>query len=384
MRELFPNDLRPSSEGGNARSSLQAVASRGSHYCNGLYSGAATGMSYKIRHTTLVDCSDIALVYGNYYNEGIDGVNPITVKVSLLVNNVYHPVYFNGRRQTIIDAGASMESDTVGITLKKGDLFYSIVYVSVETSGMKFPLGLVAYSDRGEGSATTDITESGTTTANGAYAYHPCAVIGRPLKPTPSVLLVGDSIIQGANDGLQDVGYATRALDAAGIPWIRVAKGGGSTKDFIGKAARTRLSMAKYCTHAIVGYGVNDLNTLTASAIQTNLQSIWNTLVGFNLKVFQCTITPHTSSTDAWISDAQTPSPSEAQVGSTGQRTILNDYIRTLPSPLIGYFDVADLVETSRNSGKWKFPNITNDGLHPTTNGHTVIAAGFDIKKITL
>lgn len=331
-----------------------------------------------------VDCYDIALVYGNYYNEGVDGANPITVKASLVVNNIYYPVYFNSRRQVIIDPGATVQSDTTGVTIKKGEVFYSVVYVSMETSGMKFPQGMVVYEERGEGSAVTDITDGGATTSAGGYAYHPCAVIGRTLKPVASVLLVGDSIIQGANDGFQDVGYAAKALDAAGIPWIRVAKGGGSAYNMAGRAARTRLSLAKYCTHAIVGYGTNDLNAQSATTIQGNLQALWKLLVGYNLKVFACTVTPHTNSSDSWASATQTPNPSEAQVGATGQRSILNDYIRTTPSPLTGYFDVADAVETSRNSGKWKFPNITDDGLHPTTNGHIAIIPAINTSKLTL
>jgi len=195
---------------------------------------------------------------------------------------------------------------------------------------------------------------------------------------------VGDSIIQGANDGFQDVGYATRALDAAGIPWIRVAKGGGSAYNMLGRAARARLSLAKYCTHAIVGYGTNDLNAQSAATIQGNLQTLWKLLTGFNLKVFACTVTPPTNSSDAWTSATQTPNPSEAQVGATGQRSILNNYIRTTPSPLSGYFEVADAVETSRNSGKWKFPNITDDGLHPANNGHIAIIPAIDTSKLTL
>lgn len=360
--------------GNDMGNKLQAIASRGSHYVNGQSDAANPDASFKVSHIAATDCYDIALAYGNYYDEGWTPTNPITVKASLLIRGAYYPVYFNGATTAVIGEGGTVVSDPTGIFLAKGETFYSIVFVSAGTGG-KYPRGLVMYSERGEGTASTDITAAGNPTSNGMFGYHPCAVLGRTLNPTPAVLLVGDSIMQGANDGWQDVGFAARALDAMGIPWIRVAKGGGSSYNFLNRSSMQRMRLAKYCTHAITNYGTNDLNGRTYAQLKGDLDTLWAMLASFDLKVIQCTITPHTSSTDAFkTEEAQTFNPSAAQVGPTGVRTQINEYIRKAPAPLIGYLEITDAVETARNSGKWKFPSYTVDGLHPSTAGHVAMA----------
>jgi lysophospholipase L1-like esterase len=94
------------------------------------------------------------------------------------------------------------------------------------------------------------------------------------------------------------------------------------------------------------------------------------------LPVFQNTITPSTTSTDSWATTGnQTPESSNAV------RVQVNDWIRTVPSPLSGYFEIADLAETARNSGIWK-AGYTSDGLHPNATGHSALAAGIDVSKL--
>ncbi|WP_313640087.1 GDSL-type esterase/lipase family protein [Paenibacillus sp.] len=372
-------------KGGPSAPILQAIASRGSNYSNGLSNGLTElAMSYKVSHLAAVDATDIALAYGNYYDEGWTNANPITVKVALLIRGIYYPVFFNGATSVTIGEGGTVVSDSTGIFLKKGETFYSITYVTV-SAGQKYPRGMVVYQERGEGAVAADITASGSPTTYGVYAYHPLAVLGRAKTPTPAVLLVGDSIMQGANDGFQDVGFAARALDAAGIPWIRIAKGGGSIYNLTNRGAMQRMRLAKYCTHAITNYGINDLVGRTYTQMVADYQTLWSMLAEYGLKVFQCTITPHTDTTDNWATAVnQTFNPSTAAVGPASHRTNVNNYIRTSPAPLAGYFDVADKVETSRNSGLWKYPAKTDDGLHPRDNGHVDMAAAITTSLITV
>ena len=44
--------------------------------------------------------------------------------------------------------------------------------------------------------------------------------------------------------------------------------------------------------------------------------------------------------------------------------------------PLAGYIEVADTVESARNSGLWK-AGYSGDGTHPNTVGATAIAAAL-------
>jgi hypothetical protein len=53
--------------------------------------------------------------------------------------------------------------------------------------------------------------------------------------------------------------------------------------------------------------------------------------------------------------------------------TPLNDWLRTTPSGLDFYLEVADYQEQSRNSGLWAAPGYTTDGLHPTALGNMAI-----------
>ena len=59
------------------------------------------------------------------------------------------------------------------------------------------------------------------------------------------------------------------------------------------------------------------------------------------------------------------------------RRTGLNDELRGGLTGLEGYFDVADAIETSRNSGIWKVTGSANgytaDGIHPNTPGSVLV-----------
>jgi hypothetical protein len=98
-------------------------------------------------------------------------------------------------------------------------------------------------------------------------------------------------------------------------------------------------------------------------------------LTARGLKVFQTTICPRTTSTDNWTTTTnQTPYAHE------DIRVALNDWIRTCPAPLSGFFDAADLAETSRNSGIWKV-GYPSDGTHITKTGAIAISACIDTSK---
>jgi hypothetical protein len=83
----------------------------------------------------------------------------------------------------------------------------------------------------------------------------------------------------------------------------------------------------------------------------------------------QVTIPTRATSTDGW-----TTLENQTVTNGGAERLELNDWIRTLPEGLDGYFELADLIESSRDSGKWRtFETenyITDDGTHPNDNGH--------------
>jgi hypothetical protein len=127
------------------------------------------------------------------------------------------------------------------------------------------------------------------------------------------------------------------------------------------------------------------------------------------VKYYTATIPPPTSSTDNWATVAnQTLNPNNtirvnynnwmrdgfpiaystllaAAVGSTGANIIR---IGNPRHPISGYFEIADTVESGRDSGKWISNGTafyyTGDGLHGTSNSYPLMAAAVDVTKFNV
>jgi hypothetical protein len=127
--------------------------------------------------------------------------------------------------------------------------------------------------------------------------------------------------------------------------------------------------------------GRNDFTQQIALAtVQANMITIWKLLAGYGIKTWQTTIAPHTSSTDAWatIGNQTILNPST----DNAPRITFNNWVRdgapmlagvavaagsnatgTLRAgqsghPLAGYMELADVVESSRDSGYWRVDKV--------------------------
>lgn len=354
----------------------QTFATRNCTYNQGLSDGTQQTVTYTIRHRALKNATDVSLVFGNFHaNLGdIKGPNNITVKASIEVGGVRYPVSFDGDDSIVIKPGKVAETDKLPIEILEGAYFYSLTCVSVATLGEKWPLGITTTPANGEGKTIGDITVTGTPTTSFEFAYSPVAVRGM-VKPSSNVLIVGDSIASGQGDSPNNLGYIVRALTAEGINHQVVSKGGEKAENFKGKGRIIRMSTISGQTHAIVEYIVNDIMTgRSVAALKADLLDIWTALAMRGLKLYQTTCTPTTTSTDAFVT---TGNQAISNAANEARRKEMNDYIRTCPHPLTDFIDVADIVETSRNSGIWK-AGITSDGIHPNVAGHALLAAKFD------
>jgi len=116
--------------------------------------------------------------------------------------------------------------------------------------------------------------------------------------------------------------------------------------------------------------------------------------------VFQTTITPSTTSTDSFATLANQTAALSFSTAGNGTREQLNDWLRDggpirdgvaaaigAPDairsshnahPLSGVLEMADTVESSRNSGKWKVDGTalkwTGDGIHPSNYAYVQAA----------
>ena len=358
-----------------------------------LSDGTATGATYRWKYTALTNFYDIKLVFGNFYTPTTYGTpdtnNPddITIKASIESSGgTIYPLKFKGSDSVTLKGGAIIETDELGFDFSKGDTFWVRTYVSVDTLGKKYPTGLesVAGNTYGEGKTATDITVSGTPTVGACTGYHPIAILGKGLNSL-SILLSGDSrfanLYTATSDTISNTGaYAGIALSKANIPYGVIAKITERVSSFTSNGnKKSRITLSKYFDSVLVNYGINDTNQggESVASVQASLIKLWNIYINRGLKVYQCTIPPHTTSTDSWVT---TTNQTFYSAYNNAIRIAINDWIRTKPYPLSDYFDVADVTETSRNSGIWK-AGLTNDGLHENSAGMLVSATAIDTSK---
>jgi hypothetical protein len=352
------------------------------NYSNGSDTGANSRCAHVMSPT--YSGGDFQIVYGNFSVQGTatspasSGTLTMTASIEYPSGTVY-PVFFNGQRAATIAPGANVCSDNVGITIPAGATFWTRSFVTV-TVGQTWPLGFITNNtDTGvtqvgsytKGVSQADGTLGAVPSANFTYAFSPIAVIGKSISQTrqTSVGLIGDSLVQAPNPSSAAISsqYHRSAYTEAlynQVPFIQASMAGSSITNLIDGSTVINPylleTISKYCTHVICNLGVNDYRSGTSYAtMKANLISLWQFFTNRGIKVWQSTISPYPSSTDSYATTTnQTVNSNDAA------RVSLNTYIRTNPSPLSGFIEIADLCESARNSGIWKAAVVT-DGLHP-------------------
>lgn len=384
----------------------QVVAWRGAN--PGAYGGSGatnTNFNCRLKHTAAVACSQLRLVYINWNAAEVAGANSIPIKASVEIGGTIYPVHFSGARSPVLEVGAAIVSDPVGVDLNKGDVFFTRTYILV-TAGQSVPFNVGANQVDGEGgtsgTATNDLSDSGTITAGNTAAYGPIAVLGMANIVVPSVAMVGDSIPQGQGDTAtkNDYGFMARALEGQ-FASVRVAKGSELGQTYAALATSfKRRKIAAMCRYAICEYGTNDVFAgRTLAQVQADLIAIWTGHQRAGVVTYQTTITPRTSSSDSWVTVAnQIPAAGDAV------RQNLNTWIRAgapivsgaaaavgaagatvagqQGHPLAGYFDVADVMESSRNSGRIAAPGVSGVGDVSTSTTISNASTSFQTGQV--
>ena len=356
-----------------------------------LSDGSIQSATFRQFHTAQSGFTTCRLVYANSY--GLSGApDPITIRASVETGNFNSDptgasttctrVTFGGASSKTLAAGETVISDPVTVTVSAAAAYCTRTHVAVATLGQKWPtcIPLVA-----QYSATasypwgydpgSDKTGGGATTS-GAGAASPCsplAVLGEGANPI--VVIVGDSIPTGYVENLSvnnPYGWPDWAFGSARSSYgcIRLTVpsmgAGGWAASPIGVHSLAVVA-AVAAKNAICTLGINDLNNahVTAATLQASLQAAWAALKAAGVtKVFQTTLTPVTTSIDNWSTTLnQVPFADEIT------RVAVNTWIRTTPAGCDGYFDLADVCESARNSGKWVATGAafyaTADGIHP-------------------
>lgn len=289
-------------------------------------------------------------------------------------------VKWSGVASKLVASGASALSDYVAVNIPNGASFWVRTY-AVAVSAIVFTDSVSGFPRRdlanGEAyeysvGSTTDKTMGGTINDVGAATaplFVPTAIVAMTRKP--SVLILGDSRDWGFSDVLDssgDLGDIARSIGPA-YGYINAGCAGDTLSGFITAHAK-RVALATYCSHVIFGDAINALRSggsgqnKSAATVLGELQ----TILGY-FPTKRCFTTtcggPSTTSTDSWATTTnQTVNANSAQI------IAYNDAIRAVVANCIGYFEIADQVESSRNSGKWWVTGValatTADGLHGT------------------
>lgn len=411
----------------------RVIALRSNHYGASTYLSASgqTASTYRAQHILVpnITCTGIQLLYGNFALN--PGPSTLTIRASIHWNGKSYQVTWGGNATVTIPSGAYAPlSDPlpllVDAALASAFVFYSETFVSVPTSG-QWPVGLGANPINGEGSNIgnpgADLTVDGQYKALGtlpssgqnAGMYTPLAVIGIPSENICTFGLVTDSIgigtgdtpsTYGSGDVALDFGFLMRALNRQyGYVWhAKYNDTAFNMLDTIGYRAR----QLEFATHTICTLGVNDLQA------SRTIAQVANAVIGHARHAatrknpfFVTTIAPRVTSTDLYATvSGQTSDASDSvrvayntwlragapvdpttrayvAVGTSGA-LLIGD----IGHPFTGYREVADALESARNSGKFKAAERTvTDAVVNATTTVTSATAAFtsaDVGKVVI
>lgn len=360
------------------------IASR--TFASGQFSAPNKQIMSRQRHVCQTDVSSIQLVYPCWQGaELVTGANAtITAAVEYPVGT-FTQVKFSGATQGTIVDGGYVVSDAVSVVIPRGATFYSRSYFT-NTAGIVYS----AYgSNTSSGEAATfaasgvvDQTMGGTVTAtSGAVGYGPIAIIGQ--TSVASIAILGDSRAAGLNDTMSGTatgaGEITRSINDT-APYCNLSIPSVTARGIVTLGQNcTRIKMAQYCSHIIFQLGTNDMTGGDdSSVLVASAQQIRSWLPGRPFYV--CTVAPRTTSTDAWATTVnQTP------VAAEFRRVAYNAIVRGGQiSGVSGFIEIADQVESTRDSGFWKAPSYTTDGIHESPTAHIAIQTSGAIVPATL
>jgi hypothetical protein len=341
-------------------------------------------------HIATETLTSIRVAFAGFYNPGnvtgsIDtGLGAtITITASVEYNGTLTQLKFSSSATgTIANAGV-LFSDYATVSIPSGATFW-IRNFRTSRGGILFN----PWQNKFLGEATevaasglTDKTMSGTIVDAGVgWSVPPLAILG--MTTNPSVIIIGDSIARGLADTEDSSNTATGRNGKIGViarslgstPFLNLAVDGDSACTW-GTNALARTRLIQKGSHLISELGLSDVINHGKTAAQTKsaLQSVY-ALARTGQKIYQATWTPHASDPGTPVA-AWTTLGQQTALDNT-ERTTFNTAARsTLPSTL-GTIDVAGVLESSLNSGKWivkPTPPYTGDSVHPNLAGYLLV-----------
>lgn len=355
--------------------------------------------------------------------------NDFEIRASIEYLGVLYPLFFpSGKQIQLMKPGLRIDTIPLGIEIPAGAQFWVRTWCNriisntftasngeagnLTANQTNFPRNITvrgsfaAVADGGGVSFSSstgvdpflvDFTNSGSVAASANEGYAPYGISGTPSAGSARAsILFGDSISMGTGDVFTNatggIGWQVRALKSLSLPYLHAALGGETAGTVNGvQYVTNRFNSARRASTAIVSLGTNDLLTtpLTAAQLQTQLLSIRDKLLSRVDQVIFSTIIPRATSTDNFLT-VRNQSPVTTN-NFNAQRILFNNWLRGSGLP---FLEAADKIESARDSGVYKAPNVaaesgtstaftstvcTDTSKSWTTNqwvGYTLIVAG--------
>lgn len=364
----------------------------------------------RVRFVATADCDGITLLFAN---GAADFPNPdaVTYQCSIedSIGQIY-PAFFNGAltvtiTNPVVSGGhytgraAVAETDKVGISFKKGDIFWIRTCVTVE-AGKKWVCNFYTLDDYAEVNANRVLGGGSLAWISGRAHPGPAAIFGNVDAATRCLAIIGDSHFVhnnasyiGDNIILNLMGADFGKNDAHAF----MAMGSETAQSFAANYGRpVRGLLLPGCTGAVISYGTNDIaGGATLAQCQERILGVCSALVAYGIpRRTVCVLYPCT--TDA---GGLTPVGTEAiRVGYNNwlragapvdAATLVAVSIGTLGALLMGVgahpitgllrFDLA--AETSVNSGRW-VAGYTDEGIHASAASWPALQSLIDLEAL--
>ena len=330
------------------------------------------------RHVAMDTITSLKVVFGNWYvNSSFAEVGSgatATVECSIEYPvGTYTRVTFSGSNAGSIASATNIVSDETAVSIPIGAAFFVRTYWLC-SAGMPYTLGTNINNATGTSTVSGELFAYGSSVANAVMGgsinnagvttyFRPQAIIGRTKKV--SWWLAGDSRLgQGATSNIDSasdvyglVGELERIL-GKDYACLNAGRNGESLRNATTNYT-LRSALSAYCSHVACEYGINDFDAGGRSAATVLADAVIFRALFSTKPFWQSTISPQ--STGAWtLTDFSDQTPK----ASNTARVAYNALVRYGSAPFDGYFEVADAVESARDSGKWKAPGYTADGTH--------------------
>lgn len=317
---------------------------------------------------------------GTKLDVSVSGTTTITAAIEYPAST-YTQVKFSGSASGSLTGGALLLSDAVTVSIPAGAQFWVRTYATNATglpvqwggTGENAPVVDNANFADYAAAAASGLSDNtlggayGTQTANTLFA--PNLIVANTTQK--AFLLIGDSRCHGARDTADssgDTGELARSIGPA-CGYTKYACGGLMVNHVALSNAAAITLMKPYFSHVISELSFNDANGSAFPAAKTfaNIRLLANQFVG---KWFaQSTTCPGASSTDSYATLVN-----QTAIANDSIRTAVNDLIRGgTATEFSTYFEIADVLESSRNSGKWKTGSYVYEAFHESQTGYLFI-----------